>query len=866
LSDIIIRIKKQVLFYKGSEFVTRFSDNSIVRFFKSFFSFVQKIDTLCLKYKIYQWISILLFAIITILLLNSYDITETKANYTNQSTNSIRLNQSTPVSFAFDAYSKNLGSFRLYKDVENTHLDSSDKASVIITSSDGDVVLSTEVYLYNPSRNYVLVNCGDVSLERGKTYTVTFQITELANGSTFYLKTHESNTFGLITSGPTLGDLPLGIGLVPNVSFAYSVVSYLHMLPHLVLFFLLLACLFVPRIINRRWVKEVYRGGLICILIYLTQEILNISRSDPMQMLFPLTVHHYFILFAGLLIIILFYLLFYAFTGSGTAAIIITAVLALMAGYVNHMKMVMRGDPAMPWDLFSAGMAAKITTKYKFQISTRFVVSIFMVVMILLLIRLTHTPYVRGLKKRIFAVLGSSLLFSGLVFGVILNPTLLADMDVSYSLFPPLQSYSENGTMLALALQLNHLKVSGSENNSVDATKDVIASYVEQVNSENLNKTAVSNAKIKPNVICIMNESFSELNEIRDIQTSEAVTPFFDSLKKESLYGDLAVSIFGGGTSNTEFEFLTGYSVRGLIAGSSVYNFYVNHSLDALPQIFKDQGYSTEAIHPFDPEWWGRAEAYPLLGFDQFISEKDFINPSLVREYISDKSAYERVISEYQKKGKDTPQFTFLVTMQNHADYTEYWDNQAYNIKITNFPDNSFPCTEHYFSLLRESDDALKELITYFKSVDEPTIIVLFGDHKPFLDSDLYSTLLGENLSKITAKESLPLYTTPYLIWANYDIQKGNAGITSPNFLGQTVLDLAGIPSPDERACLRVLQTKISAISAPAIYDKLGNTYTLDDVLPDSLSKIINDYEFIQYGKLFLDNSATASSVSSSAG
>lgn len=817
---------------------------------------IRKIDSLFLKYKIYQGLSVILFMIISIILMNSYNISETKANYTNQSNNSIRLNQSTPISFTFQAYSANLGSFRLYKDVAQTHLDSSDKASVIISSSDGKVALSTEVYLYHPSRNYILVNCGDVTLEKGETYTVVFQINEFAKGSTFYLKTHELNTFGQITSGSDLGDLPLGIGLVPNVSFSYSIVSYSHMLAHLILFFLLLTGLFFPRIIDRRWVKEVYRGSFICILVYLTQEILNVSRTDPMQMIFPLTTHHYFILFAGLLIISFFYLLFYAITGSGTIAIIITAVLGLMAGYVNHMKMVMRGDPAMPWDLFSAGMAAKITTKYKFQISIRFIASIIMVILIILLIRLTHTPYVKGFKKRIFAIIGSFVLFSSLVFGVIFNQPLLEDMDVSYSLFPPLQSYSENGTMLALALQFNHLNIQGKENNSVDATKDVISNYVEQVNSKNLNSTILSNSGKKPNVICIMSESLSELNEIRDIETSEAVMPFFDSLKKESMYGDLAVSIFGGGTSNTEFEFLTGYSVRGLIAGSSVYNFYVNHSLDALPQIFKDQGYQTTAIHPFDPKWWGREETYPLLGFDQFISEKDFVDPFLVREYISDKSAYERVISEYQNKAKDTPQFTFLVTMQNHADYTEYWDNQKYNIKITNFPDNSFPCTEHYFSLLRESDDALKELVTYFKSIDEPTIIVLFGDHKPFLDSDLYSTLLGANLSELTAKESLQLYTTPYLIWANYDIQKGDEGITSPNFLGQTVLDIAGLSSPDERACLRILQTQISAISAPAIYDKLGNTYTLNDEIPDDISKIINDYEFIQYGKLFLENSA----------
>ena len=845
---------------------TFFSKSKIIRFCKNNLSCIKHADQFCLRHKIYQWLGIVLFSVITILLLKSYNITETKTNYLNTvSSTSIRLSQGTPIAFSFEAARGNLASFRLYKNVSHTRLSASDKATVTILSSDGDLILSTQVYLYHPSRNYIVVNCANVSLIKGEKYTVIFQISEFADGSTFNLASHETNTFGLITSDTISGDLPLGLGLVPNILYSYSVMSYSHMIPHVILFVLALIGMFFDKFMNRRWVREAYRGVLICTLIYLTQEILNISRTDPMQLLFPFTVHHYFVLFTGLLIIVLFYYLFYAIIGNGTIAIIITGFLGLMAGYTNHMKIVMRGDPAMPWDLFSAGMAAKISTNYKFQITQRFVVSIIMVVLILLLIRLTHTPFIRGLKKRIVAVLCSALLLTGFVYGVVFNKNLLEIMDVSYELFPPLQSYNENGTMLALALQLNHLSINGGENNTVAATEDVIAKYVELAKNKYPDNAAAVNSAVKPNVICIMSESFSELNEIRNLETTEAVLPFYESLKNESMYGDLEVSIFGGGTCNTEFEFLTGHSVKSLLAGSSVYNFYVNYPLNAMPQIFKDQGYESLAIHPFDSAWWGRAAAYPLLGFDQFISDKDFVNPHIVRGYISDKSAYERVISEYENKEDGKPLFTFLVTMQNHADYTEYWANQAYNIKITNFPENSFPCTEHYLSLLRESDDALKELVAYFRTVDEPTIIVIFGDHKPFLDTNLYSTLLGEDLSQLTARGSLPLYTTPYMIWANYDIKKGDAGITSPNFLGQTVLDLAGLQSPDERACLKVLMSKISAVSAVAVFDKDETAYTRDDAIPADITKILDDYEFIQYGKLFLENAVPVPSGSSSA-
>jgi len=829
-------------------------------FFKTCMQRIAKVDQFLLNHKIYQWLCVVLFSIITVLMITSYDITRSYSNYSKQTDNNIRLEQDIPLSFTFEAKNSKLASFELYKDMKMTRLSSSDKASILITSQDGEVVLSTEVYLYHQSRNYITVNCGDASIKKGERYTVTFEIVNFAKGSYFYLTSHEKNTFDLIAGDTALGDLPVGLSQSPNVSITYSVLSISHMIPHQIFFLLFIVILFVPKVMNRRWVKEIYRGVFICSFIYLIQEVLNVAQTDPMQIIFPLTLQHYFILLAGILILFLLYLVVYSISGNGTIAILFMGTIAIIIGYVNHGKIVMRGDPAMPWDLFSAGIAAKISSQYEFSITLRFIVSLIMVLFLIFVIRLTHTPTVRGWKIRLLAVFCSISLFVGFMYGVVLNQDLLKKMDVSYSLFPPLQSYNENGTMLALALHLNNVTATGGENNTPEATEDVIKKYVDIAEQQGITNGSTIDSGVHPNVICIMSESYSDLSEIREIETSEEVMPFFNSLKSESMYGELQVSVFGGGTCNTEFEFLTGYSVRSLLAGSSVYSLYVNHSLNALPQIFKDQGYETLAIHPFDSAWWEREKAYPLLGFDSFISDDDFVDPTLVRGYISDKSAFERVITEYENKEKDKPMFTFVVTMQNHADYSKYWGNQAYNIKITNFPDNDFPTTEHYFSLLRESDDALKELVTYFRSVDEPTIIVFFGDHKPFLDSDIYSTLLSTDLSQISTRESLPMYTTPYLVWANYDIQEGNMGITSPNFLGQTVLDLAGLRSPDERACLQVLMTRISAMSALAVFDNDESAYTDEDAIPDSIKDILKDYEFIEYGKIFLENANTVES------
>ena len=199
--------------------------------------------------------------------------------------------------------------------------------------------------------------------------------------------------------------------------------------------------------------------------------------------------------------------------------------------------------------------------------------------------------------------------------------------------------------------------------------------------------------------------------------------------------------------------------------------------------------------------------------------------------------------------------------MQNHADFSARYDNMAYDIKINNVTKDDgshYTYAENYVSLLRESDDALQYLIEYLKNSDEPTIVVFFGDHLPTMEPGFYDAMLGTSLATINIEDSVELYNTSYFVWANYDLGEslGDDGITSPNFLGQDVLDLAGIKSPASRACLRVLENEISAISSIAVYDKEGNPHTDYSTLSEDTARMISDYSFVQYGLIYFDDNA----------
>lgn len=164
--------------------------------------------------------------------------------------------------------------------------------------------------------------------------------------------------------------------------------------------------------------------------------------------------------------------------------------------------------------------------------------------------------------------------------------------------------------------------------------------------------------------------------------------------------------------------------------------------------------------------------------------------------------------------------FIFNVTMQNHSGYSSDY-NFADRITLNEYDSEEYLNAEVYLSLMKQSDSAFKYLIEYFEQVEEPTIIVMFGDHQPgdmndFLDalsSDLSDSL--EDLSK--------LYVVPYIIWANYELEEKEMEYISANYLSSVVMELTGIQLPAYNSFLLQLREEFPVISSKICIDSLGN-------------------------------------------
>lgn len=841
------------------------------------FEFVKGLDNALRKYFVYEITLALSFIIMFVAFFDCFSANKVYMNYDADTSKTVQVSSNAMISQTFEAQGTTLKSLRIMIDPNKTSLKTSDKVNVVILNQAGEELLNNDYFLYNSKRSYVPIDCENLDLNKGEKYTLVFSLKNMNKKSVLSIKVHPQIMMALETDNDVplddiimdeetdeiqpniLIDQASGYSRLVNVTYYYKTTDYVYTVVHFVVYAAFVALAFVRKFLANRAFTEIYKGFGLALILYLFAEILNVKSHRAIRIIAPMTVKHWFVLISAFIIIIAVYFVIYMITSSSTISGIITALLCALIAYTNHAKLVMRGDSFMPWDLFSAGIAVKTGSTYYFHVTINFIVSIILLIGLVCFLRITYLSRYKYSREH-FAMLGFSVTFLCMAaLGLVFNPRLLNGLNIYYEVNPPIQSYNENGTYMAFLYHLNNIGASGSESNSPEATMQLTYQYEDEVHQLGLD-SKVNTSDVKPNVICIMSEAYCDLDRIRELDTSEPVTPYFDSICEESRNGDLAVSIFGGGTCNTEFEFLTGYSMSSLLPGSSVYTFYVNSEIEALPHLFKDNGYSTVALHSFDGDWWERREKYPLLGFDTFYTRDDFDpeNTEFVRRYISDMDTFKKITDIYESS--EEPLFLFCVTMQNHADFSMRYDNMKYDIKLNNVltaDGEHFDYAENYLSLLRESDDALEYLIEYLRNSDEPTIVVFFGDHYPTLDSDFYDALLNTDVGSITIEDSLPMYNTSYFVWANYDIGSslGEDGIISPNFLGQDILDMAGIESPASRACLRVLHEEISAISAIAIYDNDGNPYGYSEQLPDELQKILDDYSFIQYGLIYYSDS-----------
>lgn len=513
-------------------------------------------------------------------------------------------------------------------------------------------------------------------------------------------------------------------------------------------------------------------------------------------------------------------------------------ILFMIIGLANYYVLEFRSAPIMPWDILSIGTAASVANNFKYTLSKETVFVLIGFVILILLESKVTLELKKDWRIRVGGVLASFALLWGFT-AMLHQDSTVARFKLYDKLFTPTVMSKRDGTAVAFLMELKYIVVEKPDGYNKEDAAALLASY---------DTGDTESAAHTPNIIVIMNEAFSDLSVLGDFETNEDYMPFLHSLMQEgtpnTISGHLNVSVLGGNTANTEFEFLTGNTMAFLPQGSVAYQQYVKSNDYSIATYLKSKGYDTIAMHPYNASGWDRDKVYPLLGFDTFYSLKDWVNPVKIRKYVSDQSCYDKIIELYEQKDANTPFFLFNVTMQNHSSYSEEYDNFHPDITVEGTSSKILP---NYLSLIKLSDQALENLIEYFSKADEDTVIVFFGDHQPSnsVAAPVWK-LNGRSGDSLTEEEEARRYKVPFIIWANYDIEAASNVETSANYLGSHVLRAAGLPLYDYRNYLSQLEGQYPVLTAIRAENAQGISTPVKDV-----KSTLQDYMTLQYYNIF---------------
>lgn len=538
---------------------------------------------------------------------------------------------------------------------------------------------------------------------------------------------------------------------------------------------------------------------------------------------------------------------FYCFVGKVKISYYLTIILTGVLGIINHFITAFRGTPLVPWDIFSLNVALTVLPTFKFTVTKQFIFGIIiLIISLIILSRVKFHSFRNGKRKKAYRVCSFVAILTFVICFYLTNLISWFDLNENWD---PKEEYHNNGLVASLFKQSRNLIIKEPDGYDVDSLNKLASTIDLPIIEHEENFES-------PNIIAIMNESFAELGVVGDFKTNTEYLSYFNSLSENVIKGNLHVSIFGATTPNSEWEFLTSNSMAFVPKRTVPYQQYVLRKSYSLASILKEHDYSTSAIHCYYPQGYNRNLAYPRLGFDKFLSMYELKDLTFIREYPDDLSTYKNIIDIYENKG-DKKMFNFTLTMQNHGSYT---DENFQNTVIAE--DGQYPKLNQYLSLIKIADESLKELLTYFENQEEPTIIVLFGDHQPYVEDEFYNNMLAQNYEDINSKEATEnKYITPFMIWANYDIEEEkykNVTDISANYLASLVLDVANIQKTPYLQFLDEMRKEIPIITGNGYMDKEGIYHDFSE--ETDYTKLIDQYHYLQFNNMF-DNSNKLTSL-----
>lgn len=517
--------------------------------------------------------------------------------------------------------------------------------------------------------------------------------------------------------------------------------------------------------------------------------------------------------------------------GRRRRAAALAAAVCFLVGLVNHYVLRFRGRILFPADLTAWRTAANVADAFDFSIDLEMQQALILLAAYLAMVFFC-VPQKR--RDKMPKPLGAGLILFILGYNFAFFCT---------GALPALGIYTQqwvtqaNGFLLNFTVAMRYSSVDKPEDYSHDKVLELMEEYPAVEGDGSVTQPV--------NIIAIMNESFADMTIFENLAVSDDPTPFLHSLEENTVKGWMYSPVTGGGTASVEFEYLTGFATIFQPPHTVAYQLYTEEGMPSLAALAGSQGYESTAFHPYQSSGWNRPIVYSNMRFDHQMYQEDVEDPYLIRHYISDQSDYEKLYEVTDGEQGDKT-FIFNVTMQNHSSYAQGWNNLEKTITLPDVQKAADTTAEQYLSLIRASDDALRDLIEHYSQSEEPTMVVFFGDHQPPLKNAFYEQLYGKKLSERTTEEVMQQYATPFFIWTNYDIEERQDVVISPNFLGVLTAQMAGLPLTGYMNFLSQLYEVLPVITPVGLISAQGEFLT-EEELNEEQQEWLLTYETLNY-------------------
>lgn len=603
--------------------------------------------------------------------------------------------------------------------------------------------------------------------------------------------------------------------------------------------FVLFCCTCIVEIKLPKAVNAIVGFALFAIGPVLCFETVRVIVGSP--------IYNQYVYFDNLVFYAVLQLAVFAVTQSVRASLITEFAVSWFLHTANQIVLLIRGTPLVPTDLYAIKTAMTVTSPDQWHFDSFILLGTAGFALLIAFAAKFKVIYPKAWLRIAAAAAAVVVMVLGVKYIWNIDFT-----SYSTSTFDTESTNNVNGVALNFYISARKMKFDEPVGYDPAAVDEFLSQYEDEV---------VEDEDEFPNIIVIMNESFSDLSYLGKLKTDVKYMPYYNELIKEYPHGRVLVSVLGGGTCNTEFEYLTGLSMMYMPNGCYTYMQHIRQQVPSLASYLKEYGYEAIAMHPFYEVCWKRNSVYKFMNFDDFISGEDMTTSKskyvsadrwekgfgedveYVRTLISDSFFYDKVIEQFENKKKDRI-FIFGVTVQNHSGYEYEGEDFASDVHITNY-EGYYPRAEQYLSLVKKSDESLEELISYFEKAEEKTIIVFFGDHQPNIEMPLINKMAPYRTQIVNS--FLTRYETPFIIWANYDIGgKKDLGIISPNFLGLKTLEYADVPLSKEYQMIRDAGKIAPAMNTWGYFDKAITWNERKEVYSDE-KNILNIYNYYTY-------------------